>query len=159
MKKYLLLVLGLTMMSCGGSSEDDDMDDTSFLEKYDGYGFKNSGESADEYIFIYNDINFLKYVDIDTREDDNGDDRVYCEIFREGTFPGGEDGDVTISIISNNSTSLTLSINYGNENTVTYSVDSTGNTLTVNSINDVGAQDDTRTFTKTNVIFTSLGCQ
>ena len=158
MKKLILLFVGLSLISCSKSEDDQDSDDTTFLEKYDGYGFKSIGESADEYFFINNSIEFLKYVDIDTREDDNGDDRVYCEIWREGTFPGGEDGDVTISIISNNSTSLILSVIYGgSESTITNSVDSTGNTLTVTSENDEGGY--IRTFTKTNVIFTSLGCQ
>lgn len=155
MKKVFLLILGLTVFSCGSSDDDQDIDDTTFLEKYDGYGFRYSGESADEYFFIYNTINFLKYVDIDTREDDNGDDRTYCEIYYEGTFPAGEDGDVTISIISNNSTSLILSFIYGStdETLITLSVDSTGNTLNV----DDG--EEARTFTKTSVIITSLGCQ
>ena len=158
MKKLVLLFVGLTLISCSKSEDDQNSDDTPFLEKYDGYGFESIGESADEYFFINNSIEFLKYIDIDTREDDNGDDRVYCEIYREGTFPGGEDGDVTISIISNNSTSLTVSVIYGGSETiVTLSVDSTGSTLTVTLNNDEGV--DILTFTKTNVIFTSLGCQ
>ena len=43
MKKFILLLLGISIISCGGSSEDDDMNGNNnsetFLEKYDGNAY------------------------------------------------------------------------------------------------------------------------
>ena len=47
MKKLILLFVGLSLISCSKSEDDQDSDDTTFLEKYDGFGYRGINETGD----------------------------------------------------------------------------------------------------------------
>ena len=151
MKKYLLLLVGLTFIAC---SSDDDVDDTSdarnFLEKYDGFGYEYIDELDDvEYFFFSNSANFIKYVE--TWNDDTD-----CLEFREGQVTDG----MNPSIITNDSSRLVVDFSYseGGDNytyRIEFIVSSDGNTLTLR-YDDSDNPDDIDIFTKTTSTFASL---
>lgn len=154
MKKLLLLPLIFTFIACGGTDDETDNvtdnldDDRPFLEKYDGFGYQADGE----YFYFSDSATFLKYVSIDDEADGN-----YCMEFQEGQLI--EDGfDYNISIVTNNSTSLLMEMTYtydGENYTDSYefTVDATGNSLSVKYDNDIN---DVDLFTKTSITFASL---
>jgi|GEM_PF-3707122 len=154
MKKYLLLVLGLTMMSCGGSSEDDDMDDTSFLEKYDGFGYRGiDNETGDiEFWFFENNPTgvFLKYILIE-----EVDDYTMCLSLSEGYNDiGGETEDnFNFTIERNNSQGLVLRMTYADGDTGLFEfiIDDSGDNL-----NFIDVDSQTEIFTRTQISFNSL---
>ena len=126
MKKHLLLLFSLIIIAC---SKDDDSDNISFLEKYDGFGYVSTDDIDDSYyVFFSNSNNFITFV-----EDGDGFD-TYCYSFREGN--NTEDGfDYSVSIEVNNSSRLVVNIDYVDDgqyytDILEYSVSSDGNTLT-----------------------------
>ena len=82
MKKYLLLLFSLALIAC---SKDDDSDNITFLEKYDGLGFLHTDDYYSDYLFFSNSNNFVTFV-----EDDGDEYDTYCFSLREGN--NTEDG-------------------------------------------------------------------
>ena len=125
MKKHLLLLFSLIIIAC---SKDDDSDNISFLEKYDGFGYVSTDDYDDSYyVFFSNSNNFLNFVE---QWDDNTD----CYTFREGTTSDW-DIDIDVSIVTNNSSRLVINIDYVDDgqyytDIIEYTVSSDGNTLT-----------------------------
>ena len=127
MKKHLLLLFSLIIIAC---SKDDDSDNISFLEKYDGLGFVYTDDYYSDYVFFSNSNNFVTFV-----EDEYGDGNdTYCFSLREGN--NTEDGfDYSVSIVTNNSSRLVINIDYVDDgqyytDIIEYTVSSDGNTLT-----------------------------
>lgn len=154
MKKLVLLPLLFILIACGGTDDDtdnitDNLDnDKPFLEKFDGFGYQSDGE----YFYFSDSTTFLKYVSLDDAEDGN-----YCVEFQEGQLI--LDGyEYNISIVTNNSTSLLIEMTWTDdgENIIEsyeFTVDSTGNTLSVKYDND---PNDIDLYTKTTTTFASL---
>lgn len=154
MKKLVLLPLLFILIACGGTDDDtdnitDNLDnDKPFLEKFDGFGYQSDGE----YFYFSDSTTFLKYVSLDDAEDGN-----YCVEFQEGQLI--LDGyEYNISIVTNNSTSLLMEMTWTDdgENIIEsyeFTVDSTGNTLSVKYDND---PNDIDLYTKTTTTFASL---
>ena len=148
MKKYLLLLFSLVLIAC---SKDDDSDNISFLEKYDGLGFVYTDDYYSDYVFFSNSNNFITFVE-------EGDDfDTYCFSIREGN--NTDDGfDYGVSIEVNNSSRLVLNIDYVEEgqyytDIIEYSVSSDGNTLTEMYDDDPS---DVDTFRRTTTTLASL---
>ena len=154
MKKIILLPLLFIFIACGGTDDDtdditDNLDnDKPFLEKFDGFGYQSDGE----YYYFSDSTTFLKYVFLDDAEDGN-----YCVEFQEGLLI--VDGyEYKISIVTNNSTSLLMEMTWTDdgENIIEsyeFTVDSTGNTLSIKYDND---PNDIDLYTKTTTTFASL---
>ena len=144
MKKYILLVLGLTIISCGGSSEDDDIDDNdnnseTFLEKYNGNVYSYIDDEDSDWIlhfFFYDSIYFWGYVD-DEIDPDASDEYQFCTKLKEGNNPDGNYNNV-ISIISEDEDEIIIEIiSTGDEETyiTVYTFEVEGENLNV-TIND-----------------------
>ena len=142
MKKYILLILGLTIISCGGSSEDDDMDDNNsetFLEKYNGNVYRYIDDEDSDWIlhfFFYDSIYFWGYVD-DEIDPDASDEYQTCLKLKEGNNPDGGDN-IVISIISEDEDEIIIEIiSAGDEETyiTVYTFEVEGENLNV-TIND-----------------------
>jgi hypothetical protein len=151
MKKLLLLTTLFLAFSCSkdeGDGDDNSNENQTFLEKYDGFGFYAGDEYADEYYFFYDSDVFLKYVDIDL------DGETYCESVRTGIT--SDDGDsVEIKILKNDQSRLTVQVSYTYDGTTEietteFSIDSSGNNLTVLTGND------SEIYTKTTKSYSSL---
>ena len=85
MKNYFYIIVTLLTLSCSNEEENEILDNSivetqTFLQKYDGFGFKREDNNVVEYYFFYDSQIFLKYVDIDTNDDES-----YCESIRR--FP------------------------------------------------------------------------
>ena len=105
MKKFILLLLGISIISCGGSSEDDDMNGNNnsetFLEKYDGNGYSVVFDEDEEWIthyFFYDSIYFWGFHE-DEIDPNASDEYQSCGKLKEGNNPGGGYNDL-VSIIS-----------------------------------------------------------
>ena len=148
MKKLLLLTTLFLAFAC---SKDDESGET-FLEKYDGFGFFSGDEYADEYYFFYDSDVFMKYVDISNNADNM--DGIYCESIRTG-ITTVDNVPFEIKIIKNDQSRLTIQVSYTLDGTPTietteFSIDSSGNNLTVLEGNDSSI------FTKTATSFESV---
>ena len=152
MKKYLLILFSLALIAC---SKDDDSDNISFLEKYDGLGFVSTDDYYDDdysyYVFFSNSNNFITFVD-----DEDGYD-TYCYSLREGTMSDFDD-DIDVSIVTNNSSRLVINIDYVDDgqyytDIIEYSVSSDGNTLTEMYDDDPS---DVDTYRRTTTTLSSL---
>ena len=148
MKEYLLLLFSLALIAC---SKDDDSDNITFLEKYDGFGYVYTEYDDSYYVFFSNSDNFINFV-----EEGDGFD-TYCYSIREGIMT--EDGsDIGISIAVNNSSRLVVNIDYVEEgqyytDILEYSVSSDGNTLTEMYDDD---PNDVATYRRTTTTLSSL---
>ena len=165
MKKLLFLFTALLFISCssedsddsvvednttntdGNSSGDNSGETQTFLEKYDGYGFRGEFDGDTEYFYFYDADVFLGFVAQNS----------YCTVClspQEGTNTfDGEDGEM--KILTNDSQSLLIEITYegGDVETLQFVVDSSGNNLTVTFDGDAN---DTATYVKTSTSFSSL---
>ena len=106
MKKLILLLLGISIISCGGSSEDDDMNGNNnsetFLEKYDGNAYSYVDPEDSDWIlhfFFYDSLYFWGYVD-DEIDPNASDEYQFCSKFKTGNNPYGDGDNVVLSIIS-----------------------------------------------------------
>ena len=150
MKKYLLLLIGLTIISCGGDDSDesdDSEEDQTFLEKYDGVGFVSADSGNPDYVFFSDSTRFLKLAgQIDTEDS-------YCQEFQVGQNTNDEGVVFTISIVTNDANSLLVEAIYGGEiDRLYYTVDSSGNILTQRYLDE----EIIETYVKTNITFNSL---
>ena len=136
MKKLLFLFTTLLLISC--SSEDEESV-TTFLEKYDEYGFTD----GDEYWFFFNDTIFLKYAE---------PTEFMCFEIKEG-----ENRTFIAEIISNDSQKLLVNLTAPCSDCETeslqFTIDSTGNNLTVMYDGD---SNDTDSYMKTSTKFASV---
>jgi hypothetical protein len=157
MKKVLLL-LGLTLFSCG-SNDDQDDDETTFLEKYDGFGYRGINETGDiEFWFFENNPTgvFLRYVLI---EEDNGTMEGYsmCLSFTEGynDIGGDSEDNFNFTIERNNSEGLVLRMTYPDDDDDTglfeFNIDDSGDILRF-----INVDSETETFNRTQISYNSL---
>ena len=155
MKKLLLLPLIFTFIACGGTDDATDNaggnmeDNRTFLEKYDGFGYYSEDDGVFDYYFFSDSSTFLSYVEV--YQDD-----PYCTEFREGRNDGLDDVEINVSIVTNDSSSLLIQLDYTYDGqSMTESLEFTvdGNTLSIKYDND---PNDVSTFTKTSTTFASL---
>jgi len=133
-------------------SDNPSSNDKDFLEKYDGYGFISDDDGVEGWYFNNSD-QFLKYF---FQDSDGSKD---CLSLKEGT--NNIDGETyTLTIVTNNQLSLLLEIIYndndGNDDyseSLEFTVDSNGNTLTIKYDND---PDSFETYTKTSLGYSSF---
>jgi len=146
MKKLLLLTTLFLAFACSKDDEGENNEENqTFLQKYDGMGFKG-GEA---YWYFFDDTNFMAYVNEDVGIVDE------CTLIREGQ--NSDDGDSFIAtIVTNDSNSLVYRIvseedGETYEETGTFTVNNSGDTLTLTY-----AEDDFGSYTKVNVSYSSL---
>tara|TARA_B100000035_G_scaffold314420_2_gene330648 strand:+ start:454 stop:924 length:471 start_codon:yes stop_codon:yes gene_type:complete len=154
MKNYFYIIVTLLTLSCSNEEENEILDNSivetqTFLQKYDGFGFKREDNNVVEYYFFYDSQIFLKYVDIDTNDDES-----YCESTSEGSFT--IDGNsLTITISKNDSKSLIVDIDAGGNNEKNeFTIDASGTTLT--KTKRIGNDTEERIFSKTDTTFDFL---
>jgi hypothetical protein len=165
MKKLLFLFTTLLLISCSSDDGDDSLVDDNttntdgnssgnnsgetltFLEKYDGYGFRGEFDGDTEYFYFYDADVFLGFIAQNS----------FCTVClspQEGTNTfDGEEGEM--KILTNDSQSLLIEITYDGDDseTLQFVVDSTGNNLTVTYDGDAN---DTDTYVKTSTSYSSL---
>jgi len=145
MKKLLLLTTLFLAFACSKDDEGENNEENqTFLQKYDGFGYTD----GEEYWFFYDDNIYLRYVEIDEPN--------RCVEIMEGANTS-DDGEFTTEILTNNSGSLLVEITPpGEENgteSLQFTVDSTGNNLTL--IVD-GDSEDPYSLRKTATTYSSL---
>ena len=159
MKKLLLLTTLFLAFACSKDDEGENNEENqTFLQKYDGMGFK---DEYGEYWFFFDDTYFMAYV-VD-ESDGTGNE---CTLIKEGenlSGPQGEGDEVefNVSIVTNDSNSLVYrlvnELPDGGTYTETgkFSVKDSGNTLTLTY--DEGTEDEEIvTFSKTTTTYSSL---
>jgi len=131
MKKILLLLIGLTIISCGSDDADNSSEPQTFLEKYDGMGFKML--YSGNYYYFFDDTFFL--ADIYEYQENEGVVR-YCPMFKEGL--NSDDGNITgygesftVTILKNDTNILAYEINSFGTQTEKLTVNDSGDILTV----------------------------
>lgn len=144
MKKFILLLLGISIISCGESSEDDDMNGNNnsetFLEKYDGNAYSYVDPEDSDWIlhfFFYDSVYFWGYVD-DEIDPNASDEYLFCYKFKTGNNPNGDGENAVLSIISEEEDEMIVEIeeSYDSETYVTiYTFRIQGDNLNV-TIND-----------------------
>ena len=149
MKKLLSLLFVFTLIACGGSDDEDDVN--TFLSIYDGIGFyvqdpEQYSSNQDIYIFFSNSDDFLTF-------QFSGDD---CYSLREGIM-GYDGGNPTITITSNTEDRLEVLFVFTegeDEEKKIFTV--SGNTLDYisQSINDGGVFEDYQNWTLEKTSFT-----
>ena len=151
MKKLLLLTTLFLAFACSKDDGENNEENQTFLEKYDGFGYENDGD----YFYFSDSTIFLRYVDVDVDGETYG---TYCEEIREGQQT--VDGIFyEISILNNDSSSLLIEVLIDIDEpelyreTQEFTVDSTGNTLTLMYDGD---PNDSETYTKTSTTFEFL---
>ena len=159
MKKVFLLFLGLIVFSCGSNDDDQDIDERTFLEKYDGFGYRGINETGDvEFWFFENDPDgiFLRYVLIE-EGDESMDEYTMCLNLRQGynDIGGDTEDNFNFTIERNNSEGLVVRLTYPDDDDDTglfeFNIDDTGNVL-----NFVNADSETEIFNRTQISFNSL---
>ena len=148
MKKLIYCFLLFVTLGC---SKDDDSGSTSsetFLQKYDGIGFEENDVQYPSYMYFYDSNIFLKnpvYYDFDGYD---------CQEITEGVSETIL-GNITVKIITNNSTTLKLESTFlGISTTSEMSVNSSGEILTVT--NDFAGEKETITYTKTDIPYSQI---
>ena len=148
MKKIILCFLLFVTVGC---SKDDDSGSSSsetFLQKYDGIGFEENDVQYPSYMYFYDSNIFLKnpvYYDFDGYD---------CQEITEGVSETIL-GNVTVKIITNNSTTLKLESTFlGISTTSEMSVNSSGEILSVT--NDFAGEKETITYTKTDIPYSQI---
>jgi hypothetical protein len=154
MKKLLLLTTLFLAFACSKDEADDDNsnENQTFLEKYDGMGFKIS--DYEYYFYFFDDTFFMASVD-----GEGGD--FYCMKFKEGENILEEDyPPVLMSIKRNDEDALIYELSYREDGSLyketgKFTVNAAGNELTI--IMDEGTDDeDFDTYYKTNSSYSSL---
>ena len=152
MKKSVLLFVGLTIMACSKDETNDDPKNQTFLESFDGVGFLDQEGSVGFY--FQNSEVFLKYYAY------NDYDETICGSLRTGQNENAwfDDIPTTISIISNESNTLLIEETYIEDGTdftetIRFMVNPSGNQLTLTFDEE---PDEMQTFTRTEVVYTSL---
>jgi len=149
MKKIICCFLLFVTLGC---SKDDDSGSSSsetFLQKYDGIGFEENDAQYPSYMYFYDSNIFIKNPVYDF--DLDGHD---CQEITEGVSETIL-GNITVKIITNNSTSLKLeSTVLGFATTSEFSVNSSGEILSVT--NDFMGEKETITYTKTNIPYSQI---
>jgi len=148
MKKLIYCFLLFVTLGC---SKDDDSGSTSsetFLQKYDGIGFEENDVQYPSYMYFYDSNIFLKnpvYYDFDGYD---------CQEITEGVSETIL-GNITVKIITNNSTTLKLESTFlGISTTSEMSVNSSGEILSVT--NDFAGEKETITYTKTDIPYSQI---
>lgn len=148
MKKLIYCFLLFVTLGC---SKDDDSGSSSsetFLQKYDGIGFEENDVQYPSYMYFYDSNIFLKnpvYYDFDGYD---------CQEITEGVSETIL-GNITIKIITNNSTTLKLESTFlGIPTTSEMSVNSSGEILSVT--NDFAGEKETITYTKTDIPYSQI---
>ena len=145
MKKLLLLTTLFLAFACSKDDEGDNNEENqTFLQKYDGMGFTD----GDEYFYFYDDDIFLKYISVD--EGSN-----ICWELSEGS--NNIDGDeVTLKIFTNKYNSLRIAmtfVGYGETDNIEFIPTSNPNSL---SVVDEGDLADSYQVNKTTTSYSSL---
>lgn len=146
MKKLLLLTTLFLAFSCSKDDGENNEENQTFLQKYDGMGFK---DEYGEYWYFFDDTNFMAFVD------EYEGIVEECTLIREGQ--NSHDGvSYNVTIVTNDSNSLVyrlVSEEDGEtyEETGTFTVNNSGDTLTLTY-----AEDDFDTYSKVNVSYSSL---
>tara|TARA_B100000886_G_C20363038_1_gene466082 strand:- start:577 stop:1029 length:453 start_codon:yes stop_codon:yes gene_type:complete len=148
MKKLIYCFLLFVTLGC---SKDDDSGSSSsetFLQKYDGIGFEENDVQYPSYMYFYDSNIFLKnpvYYDFDGYD---------CQEITEGVSETIL-GNITVKIITNNSTTLKLESTFlGISTTSEMSVNSSGEILSVT--NDFAGEKETITYTKTDIPYSQI---
>ena len=161
MKKILKLttsiVLLSTFLSSCSSSDDDsnvndntNIDNSNFLEKFDGYGYFNDDDEGDEEYWFFNNIpdgNYLSYVNTYNN---------ITELCLKISPNFNNEDIVSVELVTNNTLSLLIQINFedNSRDTIEFNVDDSGNTLTVTQ-ND-GDDNYVSLYSKTSTTISSL---
>jgi len=157
MKKLLLLTTLFLAFACSKDEGDDDNsnENQTFLQKYDGMGFKISDYG--EYFYFFDDTFFMASV----QEDEVNDGVFDCMLFKEGENILEEDfPPVLMSIKRNDEDALIYELSYREDGSLyketgKFTVNASGNELTF--IMDEGTDDeDFDTYYKTNSSYSSL---
>ena len=146
MKKLLLLTTLFLALACSKDDEGENNEENqTFLQKYDGFGYTD----GEEYWFFYDNNIFLRYVDTE-------DEPIWCQEMREGV--NTVDGTSwTVKIVTNNSESLLFEATVPGENdseVYEFTVDITGNNLTLDLNDD--SEEPITTYRKTATTYSSL---
>ena len=148
MKKLIYYFVLFVTLGC---SKDDDSGSSSsetFLQKYDGIGFEENDVQYPSYMYFYDSNIFLKnpvYYDFDGYD---------CQEITEGVSETIL-GNITVKIITNNSTTLKLESTFlGISTTSEMSVNSSGEILSVT--NDFAGEKETITYTKTDIPYSQI---
>tara|TARA_Y100000389_G_C17179794_1_gene373390 strand:- start:18 stop:509 length:492 start_codon:yes stop_codon:yes gene_type:complete len=152
----LVVLLFVFLYSCSSSDDDSNINDntnidnSNFLEKFDGYGYFNDNDINNKEFWFFKNIpngNYLSYVS--TSENITEDCIKISPNFNNEDI-------VSVELVTNNTLSLLIQINFigGVQNTVEFNVDDSGNTLTVTE-ND-GEGNNVSIYSKTSTTISSL---
>ena len=156
MKKLLLLTTLFLAFACSKDDEGENNEENqTFLQKYDGMGFKLSDYG--EYFYFFDDTFFFGTV----QEDEVNDGVFDCESFKEGENIIAEDHPpILVSIKRNDEDALIFELSYLEDGSLyketwKFTVNASGNELTI--ITDEGTDyEDFDTYYKTNSSYSSL---
>ena len=146
MKKLLLFTTLLLAFACAKDDGENNEENQTFLEKYDGMGFK---DDSGEYWYFFDDTYFMAFVD----EYDGIVEE--CTLIREGQ--NSHDGvSYNVTIVTNNSNSLVYRLVNEEDGetyteTGTFTVNNSDNTLTLTY-----SEDDYFTYSKVDESYPSL---